>query len=573
MTNFAGYFLPTVINYQHPMPGAITGNPLGQPTALTLVDPYPLRLYGTLNLVIQPAYQKFTHAAYIDPSYGDDLFNHFLVVPSALALGNLLTDQTKTLEIANMYFVSKQVDNVINHAGGGIVFPGLPAMPVVLKPFSSLVINVQISAAGQPSIKGTIELDAGDVGGANVQSLFVPVTGQRITLWVWSPEQFYTEELQWATDIIESFDGTEQRIKMRQNPRQILTYQVFQTDPVQDIQMRLALFNWIAQIWGVPIWWEQQPMTTAMNPGDVSIPVNTANADYRQGGLVFIRNRQGQTEAFEISSITSNAINITSGATNTYPKGSQVMPIRTAYAKTQTQQQVYIVGAEKLTIQFTTLDNVNLANVAGSFTLYQGLVVLDDINFVETQLTEGMDRHGVEVIDNTSGVIYQQFSTDRSRPSSVKTWWTTLASEIWPIRQLFHALGGSQGTLWLPTNRNDLQVAAPISGGSATFSITYVGYSLFAVDPTGVPMRPFADIRISLTNGTKILRQIIGASNAGATELLTVDSPISGPTLAVNQIARVEFLQLMRISDDKATFTHDHPGRAKIEISLVGVKA
>jgi hypothetical protein len=574
MTAFAAYLLPLPDLYQHPMAGAITGNPLLQPTTLTLVDPlHTPMLFGTLNHIGVTPRVTFNHSAYVLPGFDEDLFNHFLIVPSKLALGNLLSDQAKTVEIANMYFTDKAVDAVINHAGSGIAFPGLPSLPQTLHPFSSLIVNVSISAAGQPSILGTIEIDAGDVGGGNVQDLFIPVTGQRITLWLWSPEQFYTEELQWATDVIESYDGTEQRIKIRQNPRQVLTYQNFQTDSVQDMQMRLALFNWMAQVWGVPIWWEQAPTTSAMAPGAVSIPVNTANADYRNSSLVFIRNPQGQSEAFQINSITSTALGITSGVINSYPKGSQVMPIRTAYAKTQTQQQVYLTGAEKLTIQFTTLDNVSLANIAGSFTLYQSKVVLDDINYVDGMLTEGMSRNGVTVIDNTSGVIYQQFSTDRSRPSTTKTWWTDTKDQIWPIRQFLHAVGGSQGTFWLPTNRNDLKLIASITGGSATFSIAYVGYSLFGLDATGVPMRPFADVRFTLTDGTKILRQITGAVNGGATETITVDSLISATTLTTAQVARIEFLQLVRIADDKALLTHDHPGRSQIVINLVGVKS
>lgn len=576
MTSFAGYLWPLPDTYQHAMPGAITANPLGLPTAPALIDPEPLfGLIGTLTtrVAVSPRTTR-SWSGYVLPGYDEDLFNHFLIVPSTLILGNLLSDQAKTVEVANLFFGDMQVTDVINEAGGGINFPGIPSFPVTLHPFSSLVVNVEISAAGQPSINGTIEIDVGEVGGGSPEALFIPVTGQRITLWVWSPEQFYTEELQWATDIIESYEGTEQRISMRLNPRQVLTFMNFQTDPVQDMQMRLALFNWIAQVWGVPIWWEQQPMTVAMSPGDILISVNTTFADYRVGGLVFVRNAANQTEAFEISSLTASSIGITSGVANTYPKNSQVMPIRTAYAKTQTQQQVFITGAEKLQIQFTTLDNVDLSAIAGSYTTYQGLVVLDDINFVDDMLTEGMDRHGVTVMDNTSGVIYQQFSTDRSRPSTTKTWWTNLASEIWPIRQLMYALRGSQKTFWLPTNRNDLQLAATIGSSATTFSIKYVGYSLFGLDKNAIPMRPFADIRFTLANGTKILRQITGAVNVGGvTETITVDSAISGTALTVAQVARIEFLQLMRIADDKVSLTHDHPGRAQIVINCVGVKS
>jgi hypothetical protein len=41
----------------------------------------------------------------------------------------------------------------------------------------------------------------------------------------------------------------------------------------------------------------------------------------------------------------------------------------------------------------------------------------------------------------------------------------------------------------------------------------------------------------------------------------------------MSAVARIEFLQLVRIADDKVMLTHDHIGRAKIEANLVGVKS
>jgi hypothetical protein len=565
MTAHSGYVWHLFDVYQESLSNSFANHPLALASA-SLVDFVAMipgtRAHNVLSFV--------THnwSGYIFPTYATDILNHWLIIPSTLLLGNLLGDQTRTVEIANLYSVTHQIDSITNNMGVGGLLPTLGSLPISVGASSSYSLEVQISSTGPPTLNGNITLTF-DIGG----SIVLPVTGQRVTLFPWDPEQFYTEELQWKTDIIEAYNGTEQRISVRRNPRQKLTYEVFFTDPVQDAQARIVLFAWLPRVWGVPIWWEQQAMTAEMPIGTSIIAVNTANADYRVGGLVFVQNPAKQYEAFEISALTGTQITVDSLAANDYPVGSKVMPCRTAYAKTQTTHSAYITGAEKVTVEFTTLDNINLADITG-WTLYQGLPVLSDINYVENTLAEGMDRHGVTVIDNASGQIYQVASTDRSRPKTVKSWWTTYQADIWTIRKLVHWMQGSQQVVWLPTNRNDLIVAETYEGGSTNLTISNVGLYLYAVNGSG-GMRPFGDIRVTLVSGATVLVQILGSTIGGSPneEILSLSGSLSSSTLIPAQIARVEFLQLMRIADDKVVLTHDHPGRAHIVMTLIGVSA
>ncbi len=206
---------------------------------------------------------------------------------------------------------------------------------------------------------------------------------------------------------------------------------------------------------------------------------------------------------------------------------------------------------------------------------YGGYPVLGDINYVDSELTEGFDRHGVTVIDNKAGVLYQLASTDRSRPKTVKTWWTNYASDIWPIRQLMHYLCGSQGLFWLPTNRNDLILQQQIATNASSLVVSYVGYSIFGLDVDGNPMLPFAHLRITLTNGTQYYSAISGASTSfgSVTETINLGAalPNTNP-IPISSVLRVEFLNLCRIADDTVKFTHDIPGRAEIVINCVGVR-
>jgi hypothetical protein len=599
MTNYAGYMWPVdqitqsvdrgyVQTNVSPALMALAAIPRPQPYELTnATEQSPIghldrtMIMGTITRNnVQPA-NAHNRAAFIMPTYSNDLLGHWLLVPSILNLGNLLSNQERTIEVANLFPTQKEIASVTNATDSGVTLV-TGTLPVIVNPYNSYVLQVNVSTLGPPNINGTITLVGENLDTTDPESLVVPVTGARITLFPWDPEQGYTEQLEWKTDILESYSGIEQRISIRYAPRQKLTYTPFMTNTQKDMQLRMVLFNWLPRVWGVPIWWEQAQPTQACTPGSNFVAINTANADYRVGGLVMLMAPDlSYYETFQIATISSTELTFTSGAitVNNYPVNAKVMPVRTAYAKTQTQSRTLITGAERVSIEFTTLDNVNLANI-GTWDIYQGLPILDDINYVDSELTEGMARNGVTIIDNASGTIYQQASTDRSRPTSVKTWWTggvaapNGQSAIWTIRQLLHWLNGSQSAFWVPTNKNDMTVTATITGGATIVTIEYIGYTLFGLDASSNPMRPFGDVRMTLTNGTVIIRQITGATvtGGGATETISVNSQFSATNILPANIARLEFLMLMRIADDKVLFTHDHPGRAQIVANLVGVR-
>jgi hypothetical protein len=360
-----------------------------------------------------------------------------------------------------------------------------------------------------------------------------------------------------------------------------LNFESFAVTQLDITAIRLLLFKFLPDLWVVPSWWEQTVITSALTAGATTLNLDTTDADYRVNCFGFIRHPNKTTwESFLITAITSTTLTISGSLANSYPlKGTQIMPARQAYAKTQTTAKTYTLAQSKVSVAFTTIDNANLAYWNTSlWPSYTGFPVLGDTNYIDGTVDEGMDRNGVVVIDNKSGVIYQNYSTDRSRPRSVKTWWTNYRQDLWSLRQLGHYLGGSQGLFWLPSNRNDLIVTVNIAPLDAGITVGYVGYTAYCLDANSNPMLPFANIRLTLVNGTIYYRAITAATVSGTNEVLTLDSPIvpavgsGGVTIPFANVARCEFMNQMRISDDKMTFTHDHAGRAKVVINCVGIR-
>lgn len=501
-------------------------------------------------------------SGFILPTYADDLFGHILVVPARLDMGNLLSNQVRTIELANLFLEDRSFEDAVNNAGAGIGFGNLPDFPHTIVPFGSYFVQVSVSADGPPSINGSLffDFDEGDVT--------VPVTGQRITMFPWIPEVPVKEVIDWATDVIEAYDGTEQRHSIRLAPRQLLSYEVLVIDPIEDMKMRGVLFDWLPRVWGVPIWWEQRSLSSPLIPGATILEVITAYGDFRVGGLVAVVeeiNGRLQFEAFEIEEINEFTIQLTSGVVNTYSKLATVMPVRTAYASTNVSTQRYRTGEEVVNIEFTTLDNEDLSDATGS-TLYQNRVILLDPNLSDGQLPEAMERP-VLVIDNDAGRIFQMSRTDRSRIRSRKQWSIHTLQELWRVRRLLHTFRGSQKGFFIPTFRKDLRLVETIGPGASSFTIQNIGFTQYVQS-----RRPYGDVLIRKVDGTQIVRQILSSSVDEDEETIVVSSSISATAITVDEVYRIELVTLVRISDDKATLLHSGGGESVASINTVSIK-
>lgn len=562
MTAQTGYLMPTVLTYQQTLAGAITSNPLQLPPALTLVDPLPsFCLYGTRHKVLQPAIQNFNHSAYVLPSYGDDLFNHWLLVPARLDMGNLLTNQARDVEVANMFFTAQTIETVVNSGGGGISISGVPTLPASVNAFDSIIIHVSVSSSGPPNINGSIDFTFD--GSAPVS---LPLTGTRITMFPWQPDIPVTETLEWATDVMISANDTEQRASILLAARQRIKMTVVYDEAVQWQRAHNVVFDWMPRVWGVPIWWEQRPLSAAAVSGQAFLNVNTASGDFRIGGLVMIIDTtDGTFEAFEIDTFTSGQINLTSLVQNDYAASAMVMPVRSGYLSSTPNGSRKLNNMESLSVEFLTLDNIDMSDTTGA-TMLNGRVLLDDPNASGNSLAETWSRD-ITVIDGKSGRVFQSTLIDRSRMHTKKGWELNSLADTWRIRKLLHSFRGNMNTFYLPTFRADFTLVEDITGGATSFRVLNNGYTQFV--QSRVPMN-YA--RLVFNDGTYLIRQITGSSEDNDQEVIQILSTFSATLISLSTVKRMDIVVLMRIQDDKATFQHSSAGVADVDINVISTK-
>jgi hypothetical protein len=508
-------------------------------------------------------------AGFLSPDLQADWFERWHVLPGRLDLGNVLTTQVTQIELLNNFRrESRTWEAFVNNAGAGITATNLPSLPTVLAALTSFLVDIQVSTLGPPNISGTLDFDIDTA----VDILEVPVTGTRITIFQYRPQAPIKEVLEFKTDIIELNDGTEQRINVREAPRQRFQFKIRTDDDRTRDSINAVLFDWQSRVFGIPVWFESKPLLQPLAISDTTVFVDTTFADFRVGGLVMIYDNNFATEALEISAVNPGNLELDVGVGQAFDAiDTVVAPVRTALTKPTLGQGRFAIGPTDFGLEFLVLDNIDLAD-ASAFATYQGAgqtvakPLIDRLNFMKgATLSEGI-RRKVTRLDPETAPPVQFSSWPKGKPSIAYGFEAKSFEEVWDFRQLLHELKGSQLAFYVGTGRNDFKATADIPDSSSQIDFQAFGFTQFVQELT-----PRSDIQVVRTDGTTSQHEITGSSEVSATvERITITPAIS-PALPLAEIDRIEFLGLNRITNDQAVFVHNRPGEARLDFNLTGV--
>lgn len=499
-------------------------------------------------------------AAVMQPMFGADYYNRIHISTRSYDVGNLLSLQTRQFTLWNAYLVPKTLANIAQTNTDGLTLIQPSPTPLTYGGLKENTYTLQISTDGPPTIDAAYLFNFTD---ANDPQL--TVIGSRITAWVWQPTwtEPMLERLEWMTDVITAYDGTEQRIKLRGTPRRNFEFS-FVASGTMRRKLDSAIYGWGARNWAVPVWTDGELLTTQASAGASTITVSTSNRDYHAGGLVILLADSGSYEVAEISSKTSTTLTLLRPLNNTWAAQScTVYPVRTARL-----QQTY--GYNRFTgdvaygrVRFDS-EEINDYTAATEATTYRGYPVLTEKPNWIRNIDVTFDRklavidfgYGEKAVFDESGVptIAQNFE-----------WFLESKQRIADFRAWLYARAGKYSAFWTPTWVDDMVVNATIASGSTTVDINYMEYTRHISAKLHRK-----DIRIELNNGTVFYRRITGSTEVNSTtERISIDSAL-GIQVLPSEISRVSFMALSRLDADGVEinyFTGDtaqaaHPIRA-----------
>jgi uncharacterized protein YqfB (UPF0267 family) len=519
---------------------AVTLNALGNPDeSASLFDGSPT-----------PGPPVDTHVCHVPEDIGDVWFDIIHILPRSIILGNILTTITRQIDVYNAFlYEPHDLQSFINNAGAGTSITDLPTLPFTIPPQESLLLTLQVTPDGAPTINTTLDFDTDEP-----YLLQIPIQGTRIVMFPFEPETPLIERLQFLTDVFIHKDGTEQRVSLRKAPRQVFDMKLRREDGVERQQVDFLLFDWQSRVFGLPMWHEPTPLTGDVTAGATSINVqDTTLSDFRVGGLAIIYESETKFDALEVTAVGPTSISFNTPVTQDYSAaaGIRVMPLRTAITSQPAKESKYAVNLCDFDLTMRVLDNdVDLSDLTG-WPTYNSKILLSDPNAI-TGTLDGLIERELTVFDGSGGGKFSQVSTwNRARHSSAKTFVSTTRSRLWAIRKLLHALRGRQVSFYLPTFTKDVTLASLYLSGSPAITIVNVGYTRYAKQRT-----PKLDLRIILNDGTTFTRTVTNSSEVDAsTEQLTLSSVIA-QNIAPGDVARIEFLEKVRIDSDEIVIEH-----------------
>ena len=228
--------------------------------------------------------------------YADIFYNRIIIEPIILTLGAISNQVVTTLVVFNAFFDARTLD-AVNESITGLTVTGI-TIPKIFQPLEVATSTITVSVDGPPSIIGNITYD----WAVPTNDFIVPVTGTRLTPWPYEFRKPTEETLEWLTDIITSYDGSEQRINIRKGPRQSFSVKAFlRQDEI--FQLDNVLYDWRGRLWALPIFSEQRTLTSIYTADDPTIEVSTLFGSFRIEGQAIIFSNSENFEIFTIQAL------------------------------------------------------------------------------------------------------------------------------------------------------------------------------------------------------------------------------------------------------------------------------
>lgn len=347
------------------------------------------------------------------------------------------------------------------------------------------------------------------------------------------------ERLEWRTDVLLAYDGSEQRIALRQTPRRYFEFGFLVSTLLERQKLEVTISANGSQAWDLPLWTDSTPCTSAVGNGDVIVYADTIGRDFVAGGKALLLAANGSSLIINISTLTTTQLNLSSAVVGSWPIETSVIPLRTAYLE-PSQQISRFTGSVIYGVVRFLLDDISIYSAA-TLTQYRGYDVLEMPSNWMQDLTLDYQRK-IQVIDFGVGGIYRD--DESSLPVFVQShaWTLDNRQKITDFRKFLYSRRGRFKALWIPTFMPDL---------------TFVALSSTALDITNIDYTPLynqainrRDIRIELTNGNVYYRRIVASAViSGTVERLTLDS-VLGVSVTANDVEKISFMMFGRLDTD-----------------------
>lgn len=522
-----------------------------QPIPVPLTSTKPSIIFADTSSVPLPSIivPPSAPVAEIAGSYGD-IYRRVWMIPTELNFVNPELGAQSPFLMWSAWNVKNTITSIAMSGTSAIALDVV--IPYVFDASGSLVVNAIISDDSSPNISTFIVFSFN-----HGTSRTLHVSAQLLLFDRKIPDATVEESYNWLTNILTSYNGTEQRLSIRGAPRRIVTA-TFRLETDEQInRFHELVYRGNSAGIGVPMWQYASGLKNDVAIGQNTFNIDLSMTDVRVGDNVLIIDLQDETnlQVFTVASATSTTFTSLATSTKVFTAyKSVVVPLLSGKIQDSSSIRIDTVwGETSLTVEESSGHLItSRPDTPGTLvTMYDSLPVLDKqpLN-TSNQMTTNSNS---ELIDYDVGkslkkvnwkhptlAINREFVVQRIQSLNEFDYWKEFAQ----------AINGSQKPFLMRTFGNDLTIdPGSVSHlNNITVAGIFYGTTLF--------QRESHKRLVFHTDQGMFFRKVVNVvvDSITKTTTLTIDAPLPG---TVTQNLYVEFLLKMRLSNDQIILTHD----------------
>lgn len=493
-------------------------------------------------------------------AYSDEYYHRVHIIPAILNLGNLLSTQVRTAEVWNAHFVSKLLNAITASGGDGIQVTEPQVPPTTFGPLASRIYSYSISLDGPAVVDAVYTFDF------PTEDPTLTLTGRRVIVFSIRPnwEGGWLDRLEWLTEVLPSYEGYEQRVKLRQVPRRRFEFEIL-ADFEEAFYQDVLLQGWQARVYALPVWPDGERLNADLGVGSTAISVTTTDRDFYPGGLAVLYSDHRTTEALEILTVSAGSISLKRPTLAFWPKGARILPVRLARLPNRQALSRVTDGIAKARVHFEVQDNTAAVPSTQAVQLNGLDVYLKPPNRAEDVSVDYLRTIGIS--DNATGVTAHD---DRTlRPDILRGWQFLYngKAEIAAARAFLEKRAGRYTPFYMPTYEMGLQLIAAIGSSDTVLKVKDMDLALYlnGADWAGA-------IALRHTNGTWYARTVTAISSGDpGEERISIGSAL-GIAAQPTDFTRICFLEKVRMEADAAEIAYQTDSLAVASLMFRAVR-
>ena len=359
------------------------------------------------------------------------------------------------------------------------------------------------------------------------------------------PEKPSRQLLRFDTDVMKSYDGSENRHAKLLRPRMRIDY-TYLLDAEEERQMLAMLRNDTATTFKVPLWWDTTTTTGAATSGGATVTV-TDVFDLQAGESIFIQPKDGSRGEFQVLlTVSAPTLTIVGTWGSTFPADARVMPARLAFAPDGQGVNVS-VGLGQMSIALESSEFYLLGGAGATVNTHRSLTLLEREPLRRGAVAEAALR-GLNRIDYGAimEVVTGRARADMSRPA---VFLMKGHAEIQYWKKFLGTIIGMREPFYATTGRPDLVPTVTLTGGETVVKVPNTP------DPTRWTSSGASHDDLEFdTDGGLEQREISSvADNFDGTSDITFTPALPAGPLVVNKIS---WLEKVRLASDDISFSH-----------------